>query len=148
MTTNVIPEDLRPTPADALTNWRDGSARRAVVDFVARVDGAGGAAPVPVEQRVAVFDNDGTLWSEQPLPIQADFLFGRLAEMATADPSLAETMPWKAVVEKDYAWLGGVMTKHYAGDDSDLQVLAGGLLPQAMAYDAALEAHAAFRRPR
>jgi hypothetical protein len=132
--------------ADPLSSWRNRAARTAILDFVQRVTSGDDVVPEP--ERVAVFDNDGTLWSEQPLPIQADFLFGRLAEMATADPSLAETMPWKAVVEKDYAWLGGVMTKHYAGDDSDLQVLAGGLLPQAMAYDAALEAHAAFRRPR
>jgi phosphoserine phosphatase len=106
-----------------LASWNDTATRHALVDFVEAA-----ARDLPEEERVAVFDNDGTLWCEQPLPIQADFLFGRLAEMAEADPSLAARMPWKAVVEKDYAWLGGVLTKHYAGDDGDLQVLAVGLL--------------------
>jgi phosphoserine phosphatase len=132
MTTNVIPEDLRPTPADALTNWRDGSARRAVVDFVARVDGAGGAAPVPVEQRVAVFDNDGTLWCEKPMPIQLDFIMRRLAEMAEADPALRLEQPWRAAHERDFAWLKGVVQAHYAGEDRDVATLAGGILA---AYD-------------
>ncbi len=108
---------------DVLPSWSDTSTRRSIVEFVESA-----ANVVPPEERVAVFDNDGTLWCEQPMPIQADFLFRRLAEMAAADPSLAGRMPWKAVVEKDYGWLGGVLTKHYAGDDSDLQVLAAGLL--------------------
>ena len=61
-----------------LTSWNDGAARRAIVEFVERtVSGA-----VPVEERVAVFDNDGTLWCEKPMPIQADFILRRLFEMA------------------------------------------------------------------
>jgi haloacid dehalogenase-like hydrolase len=108
---------------DPLASWNDTATRNAIVGFVEAA-----ANEIAPEERIAVFDNDGTLWCEQPMPIQADFLFGRLAEMATADPSLAARMPWRAVVEKDYAWLSGVMTKHYAGDDSDLQVLAVGLL--------------------
>ena len=75
-----------------------------------------------------MFDNDGTLWCEKPLPVQADFLFRRIGEMAARDPALSARQPWKAVVEKDYAWLGGVIAKHYRGDDSDLEEMAGGLL--------------------
>ena len=108
---------------DPLASWNDTATRQAIVGFVEAA-----ANEIAPEERIAVFDNDGTLWCEQPMPIQADFLFGRLAEMATEDPSLAARMPWKAVVERDYDWLSGVMTKHYAGDDSDLQVLAVGLL--------------------
>jgi hypothetical protein len=51
-----------------LSSWRDGPTRRAIVDFVARTCGADGSAAVPPEERVAVFDNDGTLWCEQPMP--------------------------------------------------------------------------------
>ena len=83
---------------------------------------------VPPEERVAVFDNDGTLWCEKPMPIELGFILERLAEMAEQDASLRERQPWKAAYEKDYAWLGGVITKHYAGDDSDVKVLIGGIL--------------------
>lgn len=51
-----------------LSSWRDGPTTRAIVDFVARTCGADGSAAVPPEERVAVFDNDGTLWCEQPMP--------------------------------------------------------------------------------
>jgi phosphoserine phosphatase len=116
----------------ALASWRDGPARQAVVDFVARVTGTDGSAPVPVEQRVAVFDNDGTLWCEKPMPIQLDFILRRLVEMADADHALADQQPWKAAVERDYAWLNEVIQTHYAGDDRGVQVFAAGLLA---AYD-------------
>jgi phosphoserine phosphatase len=81
-----------------------------------------------VAERVAVFDNDGTLWCEQPLPIQADFILRRLAEMAAADPELRGRHPWKAAHEKDVAWLSAVMTEHYAGDDTKVKVLLDGIL--------------------
>jgi phosphoserine phosphatase len=55
-------------------------------------------------------------------------LFRRLAMMVEEDPALRSRQPWKAVVEKDYAWLSGVITKHYQGDDSDLKLIAAGLL--------------------
>ena len=80
------------------------------------------------EARVAVFDNDGTLWCEKPLPIQADFLFRRMAEQAAQDSSLRDQQSWKAVYEKNYAWLSDALTKHYQGDDSDLKVMMTGLV--------------------
>jgi phosphoserine phosphatase len=107
----------------ALGSWSDGPARQAIVDFVARA-----CAEVPVAERVAVFDNDGTLWCEQPLPIQADFILRRLAEMAAADPQLRGRQPWKAAHEQDATWLSAVMTEHYAGDDTKVKVLLGGIL--------------------
>ena len=111
-----------------LPGWREGAAKRQIVDFVRRVCGEDGSEPVPVEERVAVFDNDGTLWCEKPLPIQLDFILRRLVEMAEADESLRERQPWKAAYERDYAWLAGVMDQHYAGDDTNVKVLAGGVL--------------------
>ena len=83
---------------------------------------------VPPEERVAVFDNDGTLWCEKPMPVELGFILERLAAMAEADESLRTKQPWKAAYERDYAWLGGVIDKHYAGDDSDVKVLMGGIL--------------------
>jgi phosphoglycolate phosphatase-like HAD superfamily hydrolase len=109
--------------SDALTSWNDGAARQAIVAFVERAVSA-----VPVEERVAVFDNDGTLWCEKPLPIQADFILRRLFEMARADPQLRDRQPWKAAYERDYGWLGTVLAEHYAGDDTNVRTLLGGVL--------------------
>jgi phosphoserine phosphatase len=110
--------------ADALlASWRDTPTRRAIVDFVGRVTSEGGAGYVAPADRVAVFDNDGTLWSEKPIPIQLDFTLFRLAELANADPSLRARQPYKAAIERDYRWLGEAMVKHYRGDDADLRVL-------------------------
>ena len=86
------------------------------------------ADAVPVEERVAAFDNDGTLWCEKPLPIQADFILRRLYEMAAADPGLRDRQPWKAAYERDYAWLGQVLAEHYAGDDTNVRTLLAGVL--------------------
>ncbi|MEA2179921.1 MAG: hypothetical protein QOG77_3218 [Solirubrobacteraceae bacterium] len=118
--------------ADGLATWRDGSAKQAIVEFIARVSGADGSEPVPVEERLAVFDNDGTLWCEKPMPIQLDFILRRLVEMAEADPALRERQPWKAAYERDYDWLSKLMVEHYTGDDSNVMVLAAGILA---AYD-------------
>jgi phosphoserine phosphatase len=107
-----------------LTSWNEGAARRAVIEFVERTV----SDAVPEDERVAVFDNDGTLWCEKPLPIQADFILRRLFEMAEADPALRERQPWKAAHERDYGWLGKVVAEHYAGDDTNVRTLLGGVL--------------------
>ena len=95
-----------------LPSWSDGAAKRAIVEFV-RDSGA-----VPAEERVAVFDNDGTLWCEKPMPIQARLHPPAAVEMAEADPELRDRQPWKAAYERDYGWLGAVLAEHYAGDDT------------------------------
>ena len=99
----------------ALRSWRDGDARAAIVGFVERVTGDDGSSAVPVEDRVAVFDNDGTLWCEKPMPIQLDFILRRLVDMAEAKPELHERQPWKAAHERDYGRFGAAMTEHYTG---------------------------------
>ncbi|WP_432937005.1 HAD family hydrolase [Kribbella sp. CA-253562] len=113
------------TTDGTLASWRDTATRTAIVEFVESATGPGG---LPPEDRVAVFDNDGTLWCEKPMPIQADFLLRRIGEMAQADPSLTSRQPWKAVAAKDYGWLNQAIVKHYEGDDTDLKVMAAGLL--------------------
>ena len=108
---------------DALSLWNDGDSRSAIVEFVENA-----ASDVPPDERIAVFDNDGTLWCEKPMPIQLDFILRRLYAMAEADPELRERQPWKAAHERDYAWLGAVVAQHYAGDDTNVKVLLAGVL--------------------
>lgn len=112
--------------SDHLASWHDTDTRRAIVDFVERVTNEAGDSYVPPAERIAVFDNDGTLWCEKPLPIQADFILRRLFEMAQDDPELRQ--PWKAAYERDYAWLGTVLAEHCAGDDTNVRTLLGGAL--------------------
>jgi haloacid dehalogenase-like hydrolase len=87
----------------------------------------GGPAFVPPADRIATFDNDGTLWCEQPV-IQLAYIVERWKEMVQQDPALGNQLPWKAAVAGDWAWFGTVVAKHYAGDDSLLSTLSKGLL--------------------
>jgi hypothetical protein len=113
---------------DALETWNATPARAAILEFVERVTTEGGPDYIPPSERVATFDNDGTLWCEKPMPIELGFILQRLNEMAEADASLREKQPWKAARERDYHWLSEVITKHYHGDDSDVRVLMAGML--------------------
>jgi hypothetical protein len=112
---------------DPLPSWNETSTKRAIMDFVEGVTNEGRPNYVPPAARVATFDNDGTLWSEKPMPIQLDFIVRRLAAQAQADPSLRERQPWKASYEKDFHWFGDAIVKHYAGDESSVRVFIGGL---------------------
>jgi phosphoserine phosphatase len=106
-----------------LVSWRDSESRQAIVDFVAGACDEDGAAFAAPQDRVAVFDNDGTLWSEKPIPIQLDFTLYRLAEQGRADSSLAAKEPYRAAIERDYRWLDATMISHYRGDDADFGLL-------------------------
>jgi phosphoglycolate phosphatase-like HAD superfamily hydrolase len=105
-----------------LQSWTDGPTKAAIVDFVGRA-----VADVPPEERVAVFDNDGTLWAEKPAYIQLDFLLRRMRQQVTEDPSLKDNAAYKAAADGDLAWFGDVVTKHYNGDDSGLKILGPAL---------------------
>ena len=115
------------TTSATLSSWNEGASKQAIQDFVARVTTKGSPDYVPPEERVATFDNDGTLWCEKPMPIQLDFILRHFTEMAEKDATLRAKQPWKAAYEKDYGWLGNMITKHYHGDDSDIKLLIGGL---------------------
>ena len=80
-----------------------------------------------------MFDNDGTLWCEKPMPIQLDFIMRRLAEQAETDPALRTRQLYQAAYTNDSSWLGAAITKHYQGDQSDLKTLAGAVVT---AFDA------------
>jgi hypothetical protein len=76
-----------------LSSWRDSASRRAIIEFVERVTTEGGADFVPPSDRIAVFDNDGTLWCEKPMPIELGFLLRRFVEMAEEDEALRTRQP-------------------------------------------------------
>ena len=93
-----------------LASWNEGQARDSILGFVDRVT-SDGSGFVPPAERIAAFDNDGTLWVEQPLPPQFDFVFGTWAEEVRQDPSLASRQPYKALIEKDPAFLRALATQ-------------------------------------
>src|SRR5947209_11005809 len=128
MSTSTKTENGSAIAAGALSSWREGASKQAILAFVAKTCGLDGSEPVPLEERVAVFDNDGTLWCEKPVPIQMDFILRRFVEMAEADPALRDRQPWKAAYERDYGWLAAVLAEHYAGDDTNVRTLLGGVL--------------------
>ncbi|WP_432102241.1 haloacid dehalogenase-like hydrolase [Streptomyces sp. bgisy091] len=106
-----------------LPSWNDGEARSAILRFIEEVTSPGEGF-LPPEERVAVFDNDGTLWPEKPVPVQLHFLLLRWKEMATADASLAGQEPYASAITGDPRWVGSVVAAHYGGDDTQIPVLA------------------------
>jgi phosphoglycolate phosphatase-like HAD superfamily hydrolase len=110
-----------------LDSWRDGPTKAAIVDFVGRVT-SDGPDFVAAAERIAVFDNDGTLWCEKPAYVQLDFLVRRLAALAESDASLKERQPYSAAVSGDLAWFGNAVSKHYQGDNSDIKILGAAIL--------------------
>ena len=87
--------------ADPLPSWNEGEAKRSIVDFVQRVTAAVGADFVPVTERIAVFDNDGTLWSEKPMYVQLAFALDRVKALAPEHPEWQDQQPFKAALEGD-----------------------------------------------
>jgi phosphoserine phosphatase len=94
-----------------LASWRDGKAKQAILDFVEGATMEGSADFVAPADRIAAFDNDGTLWVEQPLPPQFDFVFGKWAQEIKQDPALAQQQPYKAILERDPAFFKGIATQ-------------------------------------
>jgi phosphoserine phosphatase len=86
---------------DPLPSWNEGSTKQSIVDFVQKTTKTGGPDFVPVEERIATFDNDGTLWSEQPMYVQLAFILNRVKELAPAHPEWKATQPFQGVLEGD-----------------------------------------------
>jgi phosphoglycolate phosphatase-like HAD superfamily hydrolase len=86
---------------DPLPSWRDGAAKTTIVDFVARVTKEGGADFVPPAERIATFDNDGTLWSEQPLYFQFLFALDRIRALAPQHPEWKDKEPFASILKGD-----------------------------------------------
>ena len=87
--------------SDPLPSWNDTEHKKAIISFVERVTTAGSPDFVPVPERIATFDNDGTLWSEQPIYFQFIFTFDRIKALAPQHPEWKDQQPFKAVLEDD-----------------------------------------------
>jgi hypothetical protein len=111
---------LRPAPAaaqasgDPLPSWNAGATKQAITDFVASVTKEGGAYFVPPHQRIATFDNDGTLWCEHPIYVQFAFAIDRVRTLAPQNPDWKTTQPFKAVLENDMKALAATGEKGMA----------------------------------
>jgi hypothetical protein len=86
---------------DPLPAWNEGANKQAITDFVVRVTGQGGPDFVPPDERIATFDNDGTLWVEKPMYVQLAFVLDRVKAMAPLHPEWNDAQPFKAALEGD-----------------------------------------------
>ncbi|WP_018858274.1 HAD family hydrolase [Rhizobium sp. 42MFCr.1] len=87
--------------AQELPSWNDGKSKQAIVDFIKKVTTQGGADYVAPEDRIAVFDNDGTLWTEQPFYFQLGFILDRVKALAPQHPEWKEKEPFKSILAGD-----------------------------------------------
>jgi phosphoglycolate phosphatase-like HAD superfamily hydrolase len=87
--------------ADALPSWNEGAAKKSIVDFVQRVTTKGGKDFVPPAERIATFDNDGTLWAEQPLYFQVVFALDRVKALAPQHPEWKDKEPFASLLKGD-----------------------------------------------
>ncbi len=87
--------------ADPLPSWNEGPAKKSIVDFVAKVTTPGSPDFVPVAERIAVFDNDGTLWAEQPAPVQFHFVADRVKALAPQHPEWQTKEPFASLLRGD-----------------------------------------------
>jgi len=108
----------RANSPDPLPSWNDNAAKQAILDFVTRVTKKGGPDFVPEADRIAVFDNDGTLWCEQPFYFQGLFAFDRIKALAPQHPEWQERQPFKAVLDRDIKALAAL------GETGFLKIMA------------------------
>jgi hypothetical protein len=100
-TSSPAPATTAATASDPLPSWNQSAARKAIVDFVAKTTTQGGPGFVPASDRIAVFDNDGTLWAEQPIYVQLAFALDRVKTLAPNHPEWKTRQPFKAVIDGD-----------------------------------------------
>jgi hypothetical protein len=103
---------------DPLPSWHEGANKKAIITFVERVTREGGPDFVAVPERIATFDNDGTLWTEKPLPVELTFAFERVKALAPAHPEWRSTAPFASVLKGDLAAVAA------AGEHGMLPVIA------------------------
>ncbi|GMG85180.1 hypothetical protein LNKW23_43960 [Paralimibaculum aggregatum] len=108
----IVPQaGLSAASEDPLPSWNDGETKAAIVDFVSVVASEGGADYVPPDDRIATFDNDGMLWSEQPMYVQLAFALDCIEAMAPAHPEWKATEPHKSVLSGNMKALAAVGKK-------------------------------------
>lgn len=105
-----------PHSGNELSSWNAGPAKMAIVEFVEAVTTPGGDAYVEPSERIAVFDNDGTLWCEQPLYVQAFFIFDRIKALAPEHPEWKEKEPFASVLK------GDIKTALAGGEDALIEM--------------------------
>ena len=110
-----------------LESWNEGAAKSAIIDFVTQVTTANSPTFVPLAERIATFDNDGTLWLEKPMYIQLQHGLRAIGQAAAEKPELRDRQPFKAVYENDLAWLGKAAADYAKGDPSGVLTLVAGL---------------------
>ena len=106
-----IDQDTIDADAAVLSSWNDGPAKRAIIDFVARATDQTSPGFIRPEDRIATFDQDGTLWVEQPIYTQVAFAFDRLAAIAETKPELKEVEPFKSVLARDWVAISSFTLK-------------------------------------
>jgi hypothetical protein len=109
-----------------LSSWNDNETKQRVLNFIQSVTDPGSPDFVPPLERIAAFDNDGTLWLEKPLYIQLQYGLRVIGKLAAENPELRARQPYKAVFEKDMAWLGKVAADFARGDLSGVMTLLSG----------------------
>jgi phosphoserine phosphatase len=128
----VVGSVARAQEQDPLPSWHDGAARHAIVKFVRATTTAGAPTFVPPGERIAVFDNDGTLWSEQPTYFQLLFAIDRVKALAPKHPEWKTQQPYKGVLEDDMQALAAsgekgllqlVMTAHAGNTPAEFQAI-------------------------
>jgi hypothetical protein len=119
--TQVTPGPLSSADAevatDPLPSWSDGSAKQSILNFVGKVTKVGSPSFVPVPERIAAFDNDGTLWCEQPVPVQAYFALDRVKALASQHPEWKTTEPFASLLR------GDLRAALAAGDEALLEIV-------------------------
>ena len=116
--TSLAPVQAQSPASDPLPSWSDTAPKRAIVDFVARVTREGGPDFVAVEDRIATFDNDGTLWAEQPVYFQVAFALDEVKRLAPRFPEWKDKEPFRSVIAGD---LRALMT---AGEKDLLEIMS------------------------
>jgi hypothetical protein len=99
--------------ADSLPSWNDGAAKQSVVEFVAKVTKEGGPNFVPPAERIAVFDNDGTLWAEQPMYFQLFFALDRVKALAPQHPEWKTKEPFASLLKGDLKTALAAESRHF-----------------------------------
>lgn len=143
--TVVLPAIAQSNP---MSSWNDGAAKAAIVDFVRRTTTDSSSELVPFADRVAVFDNDGTLWTEQPVYFQLAFALDRVKQLAPQHPEWQSREPFKSIIAGDMAGLAA------SGQKGLLEVIAAthaGMTTEEFSHIVAdwiaKAQHPRFRRP-
>ena len=112
--------------SNPLSSWNENETKQTILTFIQSVTDSSSTSYVPPAERIATFDNDGTLWLEKPLYIQFQHGLRAIGRLVAEKPELRDRQPFKAVYEKDMSWLGGVASRYAKGDLSGVITLVSG----------------------